>query len=206
MSGPFEPDAHKAEPTHSHAASRALGTGRYRSRKGGQVDETASMISVRQAKVSDGPQLWALNALPNVGATADPDLPLQLPPAGPPTDFPDLADVMMSFVGAGGDFVIAETDGQLVGMGGIKPTSVGQAEVLRVRVHPARRRRGVGRQLMGELEARAAALGLHALQLDTADNQPDAVAFYRSLGYQETGRENQPDWTWTLVYFLKHLS
>jgi hypothetical protein len=35
------------------------------------------------------------NALPNIGVTADPDLPLHLPhPAGPPTNFPDLADVM----------------------------------------------------------------------------------------------------------------
>jgi ribosomal protein S18 acetylase RimI-like enzyme len=112
---------------------------------------------------------------------------------------------MASFVGCGGDFVVAETDGQLVGMGGIKPTGAGRAEVLRVRVHPALRRCGVGRQVIRELETRAVALGLSALHLDTADNQPDAVAFYLALGYQETGRETQPDWSWTLVYFGKQL-
>jgi ribosomal protein S18 acetylase RimI-like enzyme len=169
------------------------------------VDETAFMVFVRQAKTGDGPQLWALNALPNVGATADPGLALHLPPVGPPINFPDLTDVMTSFVGCGGDFVVAETDGHVVGMGGIRPTGAGRAEVLRVRVHPARRRRGVGRQVMRELETRAVALGLSWLYLDTADNQPDAVAFYRALGYQETGRETHPDWSWTLVYFVKQL-
>jgi hypothetical protein len=93
------------------------------------VDETAFMVFVRQAKTGDGPQLWALNELPNIGATPDPDLPLHLPAVGPPTNFPDLTDVMTSFVGCGGDFVVAETDGQLVGMGGIKPTGAGRAEV-----------------------------------------------------------------------------
>jgi ribosomal protein S18 acetylase RimI-like enzyme len=164
------------------------------------------MVCLRQARASDGPRLWALNALPNIGVTADPDLPLHLPrPAGPPTDFPDLADVMTSFVECGGDFVVAEIDGELVGMGGIKPTGTSRGEVLRVRVHPARRRRGVGQQVMRELEERAVALGLGELHLDTADNQPEAVAFYRALGYQETGRERQPGWSWTLVYFVKRL-
>jgi ribosomal protein S18 acetylase RimI-like enzyme len=164
------------------------------------------MVWLRQAGANDGPGLWALNALPNIGVTANPDVPLHLPrPAGPPTDFPDLADVMTSFVGHGGDFVVAEISGELVGMGGIKPTGANRAEILRVRVHPARRRRGVGRQVMRELETRAVALGLTELHLDTADNQPDALAFYRALGYQEIGRTTQPGWSWTLVYFVKRL-
>jgi hypothetical protein len=36
-------------------------------------------------------------------------------------------------------------------------------------------------------------------------NQPEAVAFYRSLGYHEAGRETRPEWSWTLVYFIKPL-
>jgi ribosomal protein S18 acetylase RimI-like enzyme len=164
------------------------------------------MVRLRRAQASDSPRLWALNALPNIGVTVDPDLPLHLPrPASPPANFPDLADVMTSFVGRGGDFVVAEIGGELVGMGGIKPTGANQAEVLRVRVHPARRRCGVGQRVMRELEKRALALGLSELHLDTADNQPDALAFYRALGYQETGRETHPGWSWTLVYFVKRL-
>ncbi len=58
---------------------------------------------------------------------------------------------------------------------------------------------------MGGLEARAARLGMRHLRLDTATNQPEAVAFYRGLGYREVGREHRPGWSWTLVYFVKLL-
>jgi len=151
--------------------------------------------------------LWALNALPNVGATADPTVPLPLPPAvDPPAGFPDLADVRGCFLEVGGDFLIVERGGHLVGMGGIRPRDDREtAEVLRVRVHPAFRRRGVGRALMSALEQRAARLGMRRMHLDTATNQPEAMAFYQGLGYQETGREHQPAWSWTLVYFAKAL-
>jgi ribosomal protein S18 acetylase RimI-like enzyme len=132
-------------------------------------------------------------------------VPLALLPAEEQPGFPDLADVPGCFLQAGGDFLIAEIDDHLVGMGGIRPNADGEAEVLRVRVHPATRRRGVGRALMNALEERAAQLGMQQMHLDTATNQPEAMAFYRSLGYQETGREHQPGWSWTLVYFVKRL-
>jgi ribosomal protein S18 acetylase RimI-like enzyme len=121
------------------------------------------------------------------------------------TGFPDLADVPGHFLQTGGDFLIAEIDDDLVGMGGIPPNADGEAEVLRLRVHSATRRRGVGRALMNALEERAAQLGIQQMHLDTATNQPEAMAFYRSLGYQEIGREHQPGWSWTLVYFVKRL-
>jgi predicted GNAT superfamily acetyltransferase len=43
------------------------------------------------------------------------------------------------------------------------------------------------------------------MHLDTATNQPAAMAFYQDLGYREVGREHQPSWTWTLVYYVKTL-
>lgn len=58
---------------------------------------------------------------------------------------------------------------------------------------------------MTELEWRAVRAGLRSAFLDTATNQPEAMAFYQGLGYREVGRERQPDWTWTLVYYLKEL-
>lgn len=163
-------------------------------------------FTLRRADPADGPALWGLNALPNVGHTADSSVPLDLPrPEEPPTTFPDLADVQAAFISARGEFVVAESDGHLIGMAGYKPTGTG-AEVLRVRVHPATRRMGVGAALMRELEQRAAASGITRLHLDTADNQPDALAFYRGLGYSEVGTETRPEWSWTLVYFEKDLA
>ncbi|MEU4243577.1 GNAT family N-acetyltransferase [Actinoplanes sp. NPDC026619] len=150
--------------------------------------------------------LWALNALPNIGETADPTVPIPLPPATEaPANFPDLADIEESFLAQHGEFLVAELNGHLIGMGGYRPNAHAVAEVLRVRVHPATRRRGIGRALMTELEQRAARNGLTSMHLDTATNQPDAMAFYQSLGYRETTREHQPSWTWTLVYYAKSL-
>jgi hypothetical protein len=59
---------------------------------------------------------------------------------------------------------------------------------------------------MTELEQRAARAGFVLAHLDTATNQPEAVAFYRALGYHEDGAETRPEWSWTLVYFSKPLT
>ncbi|MEV4352245.1 GNAT family N-acetyltransferase [Actinoplanes sp. NPDC049596] len=165
------------------------------------------MLTVRRFRPGDAGVVWALNALPNIGHTADAAVPVPLPPASePPAAFPDLADVTASFLDRGGEFLVVELDGHVVGMGGYRPDPDGSAQMLRVRVHPATRRRGIGRALMAGLEARAARGGLTAARLDTAANQPEAMAFYQALGYRETGRERRPDWTWTLVYYVKALA
>jgi ribosomal protein S18 acetylase RimI-like enzyme len=145
-----------------------------------------------------------LNNTPDIGRTADLTMPIDLPiPDGPPLAFPDLADVEVSFVQAGGDFIVVEEDHAIVGIGGFRPRPDGRAEMLRVRVHPARRRLGIGRAVAGELEKRAQDMGFVGMHLDTATNQPEAVAFYRALGYREVGRESRPTWSWALVYFTK---
>jgi N-acetylglutamate synthase-like GNAT family acetyltransferase len=164
-------------------------------------------MRVRRPTAKDRRAVWALNSIPNIGKTGDPSWPLEMPlPDDPPAAFPDLADVPASFTDVGGEFLVVESRGRLVGMGGVRPTSTNSAEVLRVRVHPATRRRGIGTLLMSSLEDRARQLGIGRLHLDTATNQPEAVAFYRALGYEEVGTESRPDWTWTLIYFGKDLT
>lgn len=149
---------------------------------------------VRDFREPDAPVLWTLGDLPNVGATADSSVPLPLPPASsPPEAFPDLAAIGSSFDA----FLVVELEGGLVGMGGLRISAPGRAEVLRVRVHPATRRRGVGRALMTALERH------RDPSLDTATNQPEAVAFYLGLGYGEVDRKVFPHWT--LVYYEKEL-
>ncbi len=167
------------------------------------------MLTLRPAEDRDLPAIWALSVLPNLGATADPAVPFPLPPAPvlPAGAFADLADPQRTFAAAGGELVVAEVDGHIAAMGGFRPTAQEQdrVEILRVRVHPARRRIGLGTAIMSTLETGAAARGYRQAGLDTATNQPEAMAFYRSLGYQEIGRETRPHWRWTLVYYLKHL-
>ncbi len=163
-------------------------------------------MRLRQFAEVDTGRLWALNDLPNVGETADSALPLDLPvPSQPPPAFPYLADVEQHFLTAGGEFLVVDHETHLVGMGGIRPNSSTEAEVLHIRVHPAMRRRGVGRLLMDGLEVRARDLGFQRLHLDTATNQPEAIAFYKALGYTLAGTESDPNWAWTLQYFTKSL-
>ena len=159
---------------------------------------------IRQFRESDTPTVWALNEQPNVGATANPLVPVPLPPSVvPPGDFPDLIDVVGNYLLAGGEFLVAELDGHVVGMGGLQPIRPGEAAIVRLRVHPATRRRGVGRSLVAALEHRARQAGVHTLRLTTATNQPEAMAFFRSLAYEQAGRERQTGWSWTLVHFSK---
>ena len=168
------------------------------------------MLTLRTAEARDLPVLWALSVLPNVGRTADTATPFPLAPADsfPPTAFKDLADPDRSFVAAGGELLVADLDGHVAAMGGFRPAAgvPGRVEILRVRVHPARRRRGLGRAIMNRLEADAAGLGYLQAWLDTATNQPEAMAFYAGIGYRPIGQETRPDWDWTLVYYVKDLA
>ncbi len=166
------------------------------------------MVTVRAARRDDLPVLWTMATLPNIGATADPSVPLPLPAASAaPERFVDIADPEHHFAGAGGCLLVAEAGGHVVAMGGFRPRPdrPDRVEILRVRVHPALRRRGIGRVLMEAVEAEGRALGFREAWLDTATNQPEAMAFYESLGYRETGRETRPEWHGTLVHYLKEL-
>jgi ribosomal protein S18 acetylase RimI-like enzyme len=163
-------------------------------------------VELRRFEPADAGEVWALSRISNIGHTADPSAPLPLHPHDePPAEFPGLADIEASFIALGGEFLVGQVDGALAAMGGMWPTGDDRAEVKHVRIHPAVRRRGIGRRLMGALEEAARELGFRELHLDTAHNQPEALAFYLALGYEEVGRETRPEWHWTNVYFTKQL-
>lgn len=63
----------------------------------------------------------------------------------------------------------------------------GDAEVKRMWVDPAHRRRGLARRMLAELEATAAAAGCRRTVLETGDRQPEATALYRAVGYRAIG-------------------
>ena len=64
----------------------------------------------------------------------------------PAEAFDDLADPARAFFAAGGELVVAEVDGHIAAMGGFRLVAElpDRLEILRVRVHPARRRLGLG--------------------------------------------------------------
>ncbi|MEJ7635860.1 GNAT family N-acetyltransferase [Aeromicrobium sp.] len=59
------------------------------------------------------------------------------------------------------------------------------AEIKRMYVRPAYQRRGLARVVLTELERSAAAAGVTRLILETGLAQPEAIALYRSAGYEE---------------------
>lgn len=82
-----------------------------------------------------------------------------------------------------GAFLVAHLDGVPVGCGGLRAHAEGVAEVKRMYVAPAGRRRGVARAVLRGLEARAAELGYARVRLETGTRQPEAMALYASSGY-----------------------
>ncbi len=166
------------------------------------------MIDVRPFAPDDLPGLWALAHLPDSGITEDATVPVPLPARRvPPTGPPDLVDPATSVLALGGDLLLAVDDGSVVGVGGLRPVHDRPhlGRVVRIRVHPAVRRRGVGALLMEHIEAGARRRGLTDLLLDVGDHQPEALAFYRALGWSETWREAGPEWHWQTVWFHRSL-
>lgn len=166
------------------------------------------MVTVRTFEPDDLPALWALAHLPDAGITEDPSVPVPLPSRRtPPSGPPELVDPAAAVLAAGGVLLVAVDDGHLVGAGGLRPVHdrprIGR--LVRIRVHPARRRRGIARELMAALEDHARRLGLTDLLLDVGDHQPEALAFHRALGWSETWRQSGPEWQWETVWFHRSL-
>ena len=65
--------------------------------------------------------------------------------------------------------------------------AAGQAELLTMAVNRELRRRGFGRQLLGELIARAAEYGADAIWLEVRASNAAAIALYRSTGFVDIG-------------------
>ena len=68
----------------------------------------------------------------------------------------------------------------------LKPNGLNRGEVQKLLVHSDARRRGLGQQLMGALEAEARRIGRGMLFLDTEAGSA-AEVFYRALGYSKAG-------------------
>ena len=75
------------------------------------------------------------------------------------------------------EFFVAEEGDIIVAFGVLNQES---AEIEAVYVSPLAGRRGIGREVLGKLEARARTLGLRALRLNASLN---AVPFYEKGGY-----------------------
>jgi len=85
---------------------------------------------------------------------------------------------------AKGAFVVAETEGLIVGMGGLLPTG----EIVRMRVDARHRRKGIASQMLDALLLHARELGLSRVFLHTLSEQHAAQQLYQATGFLEMRR------------------
>jgi ribosomal-protein-alanine N-acetyltransferase len=82
---------------------------------------------------------------------------------------------------------VAERSGEVAGYG-IVAMGAGEAHVLNVCVAAGMRGRGIGRRMMQLLIERSAQAGMHDVFLEVRPTNPNAIALYQSLGFNEVGR------------------
>ena len=82
------------------------------------------------------------------------------------------------------DYVVAEVDGSVAGYGGVDLGGE-VADIMSVAVVPNAQGRGLGRLLLEELEARAAADGALGILLEVRADNAAARALYSRNGYEE---------------------
>jgi DNA-binding MarR family transcriptional regulator/GNAT superfamily N-acetyltransferase len=102
-----------------------------------------------------------------------------------------------------GLLLVATLHGDPVGCGGLILHG-DVADVRRMWVAPTTRGLGLGRRLLAELEARAAAHGVRTLRLETNGTLTEAIALYRTAGYREVEAFN--DEPYAHHWFEKTLS
>jgi ribosomal protein S18 acetylase RimI-like enzyme len=126
----------------------------------------------------------------------------------------DLADIEASFFSqtSGSHFWVIEAsvenggDREIVGCIGLKPheSAATTAELCRLSVATAVRRRGLASRLVATLEEFASQSGYKAIHLDTIESMEAAQGFYRARGYTEAAARTKFS-TFTLVSFSKTL-
>lgn len=132
------------------------------------------MVTVRRYGSGDGPAVRRLHELAVREEGTDPD-------DIPGTD--DLQHVRESYLDTGGEFLVAEAEGSIVGMGGLRIDG-SSGELFRMRVHPDYQQQGIGTRLLDGLEAAARERGVESLRAETARRQSTAIEFYPARGYE----------------------
>ena len=86
-----------------------------------------------------------------------------------------------------GAFLIAYAGATPIACGAVRLLDEDTAEIKRMYVAPGARGRGLGRRLLGALEAEGRRLGVTRLVLETGPRQPESIALYSSAGFSRIG-------------------
>lgn len=83
-----------------------------------------------------------------------------------------------------GAFLLIRRAGEIIGGGAFQRYDGTTAELKRIWARRDQRRQGIARSVVSELESRALKQGYRRVYLTTGFRQPEALALYRSAGYE----------------------
>src|SRR6478736_8118689 len=101
-----------------------------------------------------------------------------------------LEDPVGVYVEPGGEILLAELDGEVVGCVAIVPDGTGAYELSKMAVTPAVRGRGAGRQVLAAAIERARARGATSLFLGSSTKLESAVHLYEDACFEHVPRES----------------
>lgn len=117
-----------------------------------------------------------------------------------------LAEAPSSLNPPSGLFVVATLGDDVVGCGALLWIDGVTAEIKRMWVDSTRRGIGLGKRLLGHLEAEARSSGRSRVVLDTNESLAEAISMYRALGYDAIERYNDNPYAhhWFEKTFLRN--
>lgn len=102
----------------------------------------------------------------------------------------DLDDLDANYCTLERVLLVAEQDAQLVGAGALVTLDEHAAQMVRVSVSSAHRRRGIARQIVTTLVNIARQWGFERMEVETNNDWVDAIGLYQSLGFIEHVRDD----------------
>jgi len=115
----------------------------------------------------------------------------------------DLHDIPHVYLDQRGEFLVGTLGDRVVAMGALLRTSPSTAQIKRMRVDQSYARRGLGTEVLRELEHRARRKDYSLLHLDTTTLQVAAQRFYEKHGYREVRRGRQG--IFDIIFYEKKL-
>ncbi|RKS80037.1 acetyltransferase (GNAT) family protein [Motilibacter peucedani] len=107
-----------------------------------------------------------------------------------PEDERQLGDPFGVIVEPGGEVLMAEVDGEVVGCVALRPAGDGDYELSKMSVSPSMRGGGIGRRILTAAVDRARELGATSLFLGSSTQLGPAVHLYESVGFEHVPPES----------------
>ena len=98
----------------------------------------------------------------------------------------EVAELPGAYAEPSGRLLLAYSDNALAGCGALKRVDDRVCEMKRLFVRPGFRGEGIGKRLARALAIDAKSIGYSKIRLDTLPTMKEAIALYRSIGFEST--------------------